>query len=73
MQHAYLVPQKAVVHEHTVQAVAQGLVDQGGGHGAVDAARQRADDVLLRPHLWGGECGGAEERPAGSGVLSCAH
>ena len=40
-------PQQAVVDEDAGELVADGLVDQHGGHRAVDAARQPADHAAL--------------------------
>ena len=40
-------PQQAVVDEDAGELVADRLVDQHGGHRAVDAARQPADDAPL--------------------------
>lgn len=47
-----MVAQQAVVHKHAVQAVAQHLVHQGGGHCAVHASRQGADGMVLWANLW---------------------
>jgi hypothetical protein len=41
---------EAVVHEDADELIAHRLVDESGGHGGVDAARERAED-LARPHL----------------------
>ncbi len=49
----HLVAQEAVVDEDAVEAVAQHLVHQRRRDGAVHAAGQRADDVLLGAHLRG--------------------
>ena len=47
----HLVAQEAVVDEDAVEAVAQHPVHQRRRDGAVHAAGQRADDVLLGTHL----------------------
>ena len=47
----HLVAQEAVVDEDAVQAIPQDAVHQRSGDGAVHAAGQRADDVLLWAHL----------------------
>mmetsp|Transcript_11559 Transcript_11559/g.18596 ORF Transcript_11559/g.18596 Transcript_11559/m.18596 type:complete len:391 (-) Transcript_11559:6-1178(-) len=39
--------QQAVVDKHTGELVADGFMQQGCSHGAVNAARQRTDDVLV--------------------------
>ncbi len=39
--------QHAVIDEHTCQLVADGLVDQHGGHGGVHAAGEAADHLAL--------------------------
>jgi hypothetical protein len=48
---AHLVPQQAIVDEHTVQPITHNLVDKRGCNGGVHAARQRTNNVLRRAHL----------------------
>ena len=42
-----VLPQEAVVDEHARELVADGAVDEQRRHRRVDAARERADDVLV--------------------------
>jgi hypothetical protein len=44
-------PQQAMIHENTGQPVANGAVNERGGHRAVHAAAQPADDAALLAHL----------------------
>ena len=44
---AFVEAQQTVVHEDAVQAMADGLVQQHGHHGGVDAAGKGADHVLV--------------------------
>ena len=67
--------QQAVVNEDAGEPVPDGPVDEGGGHGGVDAAGQAADDVgLADPLADGGDllvddgAGGPRRRDAGAVV-----
>ena len=46
-----LVPQQTVIHEAAVKTIADRLVHQRRRHRGVHAARERADDVVIRTNL----------------------
>ena len=68
--------QQAVVDEHAGQLVADGAVDERGGHAGIDAARQ-AQDHLLVAHLGADGLHGfldvVAHHPVGAGAADVEH
>src|SRR5436190_112885 len=67
------LPQNPIVDEHAVQSRAERLMEERGDHGGVDAARKRAEHVLLADSVANGGLLLLEEAPHGPVGLAAAH